>query len=304
MPATATAVRRFSAVGYLFSRILQEKLNVPVGIIQSTWGGSPIQAWMDVKVLDSFKNDGAFIDKSVTKAAHQTPGNLFNGMIAPLIGFRIAGVLWYQGEQNRYNPALYKKLLPAMVKSWREDWHLGEWPFYYVQIAPMDYPKEQKALVPLMREAQMQAAGSIPNSGMVVTLDAGDEKSIHPPDKALVAKRLAFWALAKVYEKKGIAFEGPVYKSMKISKESIELYFDNAPNGLTSFGKKFSLFEIAGEDKVFYPAKTAYKEGGLSVHSDLVKEPRAVRYAFKDWVTGDLFNTEGIPASSFRTDEW
>ena len=144
----------------------------------------------------------------------------------------------------------------------------------------------------------------IPNSGMAVSIDVGQERFIHPPDKTTISKRLFFWAMANTYGMKGLPHQSPVYKSMKIDKDQITVSFSNAENGLSAFGNDLSAFEIAGEDKVFYPAKAKIIRGGVRVQNDNVKSPVALRYAFKDWVVGDLFNSEGFPASPFRTDDW
>ncbi|MDB5111647.1 MAG: sialate O-acetylesterase [Mucilaginibacter sp.] len=301
--ANAQSVKDFSAVGYMYAKLLQEKLKVPVGVIMSVWGGTMIEAWMDQSSLKEFPEIKIAADTA--KINKNDPTVLFNAMINPFVGYGIKGVIWYQGEQNRINYQLYDKLMAAMVKEWRKIWQMGEWPFYYVQIAPYTYTlKDKQGLAAYLREAQQKALGEIPNSGMVVTMDVGSEKAIHPPDKLPVSKRLAYWALANTYGKKGLNFQSPVYKSMKITGNSAYISFNYTPNGLTSFGKELLAFEIAGDDKVFYPAKARISGNGIMVESDKIKVPVAVRYAFKDWVTGDVYNTEGLPVAPFRTDSW
>jgi sialate O-acetylesterase len=226
-------------------------------------------------------------------------------MINPFIGYGIKGVIWYQGEQNRVNYQIYDRLMVAMVAQWRKAWAMGDWPFYYVQIAPYTYTvKDKQGLAAYLREAQAKAMCEIPNAGMVVTTDAGSEKLIHPPDKSTVSKRLAYWALANTYGKKGISYQSPVYKSIKITGSSVFVNFDFTPNGLTAFGKDISAFELAGEDKVFYPAKARISGNGVILESESVKLPVAARYVFKDWAVGNLYNTEGLPVTPFRTDNW
>lgn len=224
-------------------------------------------------------------------------------MINPLVGYGIKGMIWYQGEQNRGNARIYDRLLEAMVGEWRTLWQDGDWPFYYVQIAPYAYHDTLGPAAPL-REAQDRALPHISRAGMVVSLDAGEQGSIHPADKTVISKRLVYWALANTYGGTGLPYASPVYSSMKVVKDAIHLGFDNAPNGLISFGKPLVAFEIAGENKVFYPAKTTITGSGITVQSDSVSHPVAVRYAYKDWVAGDLYNTEGLPAAPFRTDSW
>lgn len=297
----ASTVKEFSAVGYQFARILQQRLKVPVGIIQSAYGGTDIEAWMNIKSLTGF-NDFK-IPADTAKSTKNDPGVLFNAMINPIVGYSIKGAIWYQGENNRFNPHSYDRKMAAMVKLWRTLWGCGEWPFYYVQIAPNVY-KDVADSIPLLYEAQSRAMTLIPNSGMAVSVDAGSMKTIHPPDKTIISKRLAYWALNKTYGKTGIAFMGPVYKTLKVAGGKAVLGFDEIPNGLTAYDKPLISFEIAGSDKVFYPAEAAISGKTVVVHSDAVKNPVAVRYAFKDRSPGNLYNTEGIPAQPFRTDNW
>lgn len=293
--ADIESVSEMSAVAYLFARIIQEKLDVPVGIVHTSWGGTRIEAWMSPSALPASS-------PAATKLNHNSPAVLFNAMINPIAGFSIKGVLWYQGEANRKNSQAYAQQMQSMVADWRKRWNCGEWPFYYVQIAPFKYDNDK--ISAYLREAQLQALKLIPNSAMVVTADAGKELSIHPPDKMTVGKRLAYCALARDYGFSQLPFQGPVYKSMKIHNDTIDLIFDHAQNGLYAGAKDLTLFEVAGEDKVFHAAEAKITATGVRVRSNQVKDPVAVRYAFKDWFTGELFNTEGLPASSFRTDNW
>jgi sialate O-acetylesterase len=230
-----------------------------------------------------------------------TPTTLFNAMIHPLIPFAIKGAIWYQGENNVSNPTIYRKLFSSLITSWRKDFQSGDFPFYFVQLAPFDYGVNSKSQ--LLREAQLQTL-SVKNTGMVVTLDIGNPKNIHPTDKEDLGKRLAWWALAKTYGKK-IAYSGPIYKSMKATKGKLILYFDYANKGLVLKERnKENIFFIAGEEKVF--KKAVVKVDGTRLilsHPDILK-PVAVRYAWSNIDEGTLFNKEGLPASSFRTDNW
>lgn len=300
-PSSAATVKEFSAVGYQFARLLQQKLKVPVGIIQSAYGGTDIEAWMTKKSLtgfNDFKNP-----PDTAKITKNDAAVLFNAMLSPIVGFHIKGVLWYQGENNRVNPLTYDKKMEAMVKEWRSLWGIGNWPFYYVQIAPNLY-KDHKEDIPLLYEAQAKAMTLIPNSGMVVSVDVGSQTTIHPPDKTIISKRLAYWAMANTYGKTGIAFMGPTYKSLKVTENKATLSFDNIPTGLTSYDKKIISFEVAGEDKVFYPADAVISGKTVVVKSDSVKVLVAVRYAFKDTLAGNLYSVEGLPLGPFRTDNW
>jgi sialate O-acetylesterase len=197
-----------------------------------------------------------------------------------------------------------------MVASWRKNWENGDFPFYYAQIAPYKYAqlpvseKNYKLNSAFLREAQRKSLAKISNSGMAVLMDVGEENSIHPANKKVVGLRLAYLALAQTYGIKGFGFASPNYQSITIDKEKAVVNFQNVPNGLTSFGKDLALFEIAGEDQKFYPAKAKITGSSITVTATEVKNPVAVRYAFKDFVAGDLFGNDGLPVSSFRTDNW
>ena len=239
-------------------------------------------------------------NKSVFDANY--PSSLFNGMINPLVPFAIKGAIWYQGESNVYDAKLYAQIFPEMVKCWRTYWNQGDFPFYYVQIAPYDYGAMSKS--ELLREAQLLSLKTIPNSGMVVTMDIATIKNIHPPDKEDVGKRLAYWAFAKNYGIKDIAFSGPLYKSMMIEEDEIRISFENAKNGLEARGGELTNFEIAGRDRIFVPALAIIENNTVIVSSLKISNPIAVRYGWSNTATPNLYNIEGLPASSFRTDDW
>ena len=305
-----------SGVAYFFGKYLQEALNVPVGLIMPTWGGTKVEDWMNRKSIESFKEiDLSNLDNNNTPVddPNKVPCVLYNAMIHPLINFAIKGAIWYQGESNANQPALYRRLMPAFVKGLRDDWGSGEFPFYYVQIAPYKYQHPDSVRGAKLREVQMQNLQDIPNSGMAITLDIGSKDFIHPPEKIKVGNRLAYWALSNTYGRTGYAYCGPVYKSMEVLGSKALISFDHTEGGLTPMGKLIENFEIAGSDKVFYPAKAMVemKKGTgdvlrdrLEVESDKVQNPVAVRYAFRNYVEASLFNGFGLPASSFRTDEW
>jgi len=300
--ARPTTVRDFSATAYFFGKKLYGLLNVPIGLIHTSWGGSNVETWIDKEALSKFKT--IELPKKLPDGAPQyTPTLLFNAMINPLIGYNIKGAIWYQGESNRNRAKEYAQLFPTMINAWREKWQQGKFPFYYVQIAPYGYSDGNAGFV---REAQLHTMTSAENTGMVVTMDIGDCDYIHPREKKLVGDRLALWALNKDYGIEGIDFSGPVYKEIEEIKDGkVKLSFDYNENGLTGYGKPLSGFEVAGADKIFQPAKAKINgDKTLTVWAEEVAEPVAVRYAFKNCEAGSLFNTEGLPASSFRTDTW
>lgn len=224
-------------------------------------------------------------------------------MINPIAGFGIRGAIWYQGEANRNEPVQYRKLMPGLAENWRSVWGIGDFPLYFVQIAPFDYGNVGLNSA-FLREAQYFAAKDGRNMGMACIMETGEKDNIHPANKKAAGYRLAYQALVKIYGIKGISCDGPALKEIKIEGNLVKLTFDNAPNGIMSLGKELNCFELAGTNKRFYPAKALVTNEGITLISQFVAAPVAVRYAFRDFVVGDLFNTEGIPASSFRTDDW
>jgi sialate O-acetylesterase len=293
----------FSATAYFFGNKIQNNTDVPVGLIVTSWGGSRAEAWTDEATLKEFESV-KFPTEIPKKKIQQTPTLLYNGMLHPIIGYTIKGAIWYQGESNKNDASEYTQLMTSMVSSWRTKWNQGDFPFYYVQIAPFNYGNKTNSA--FLREAQLNTLKSLKNSGMAVTLDIGDAKYIHPREKRKVGERLAYWALAKDYGIQGIEYSGPTYKSMTINTNKAIITFDNVPNGISSYGKEVTGFEIAGEDKIFYAAKGKLEraKGVVSLISDKVAKPVAVRYNFHNLVNASIFSTAGLPASSFRTDSW
>lgn len=299
---TPETMRSFSAVGYFFGRDLQENLHVPVGIIEVAWGGTPAEVWVKKELVESDPLLKSCASQLKTYAWWPSePGVVYNGMIAPLLPYRIAGAIWYQGESNADTPESYRKLFGTLIESWRRDFD-NEFPFYYVQIAPYTYGKDTRA--PLIREMQTQAM-EIPKTGMVVVSDLVDDvKNIHPRDKQDVGKRLANRALAENYNVKGLVYKNPLYKSMKIEKARIRISFENVNSGLKSTGKEISCFEIAGADRIFKPAQVRIDGNEVLIWSKEVKTPVAVRFSWSNDAIGNLFSSEGLPVAPFRTDDW
>ena len=328
------SINTFSAVAYFFGRELYQKLNIPIGLISTSWGGTKAEAWTSQNVLEnniSFlpilqqdaKNEKIYQEKleayylasingqiasaanapkselkKPKKEANKTSYVLYNAMLYPLINYTMKGVIWYQGESNSGQAQLYKTLFPAMVKNWRDDWKQGDFPFYYVQITP------HKGQTPEIREAQLFSLKAIPNTGMAVTTDVGDANNIHPIDKQTVGHRLALLARAKTYNENKLVYSGPIYNNMKIKKQKVQLFFDHAETGLKQNGDVLKEFEIAGEDQVFYPADAKINGKTIIVSSSKVKNPAAVRFAWKPVPEPNLFNNDNLPASPFRTDDW
>jgi len=338
---TAT-VKLFSAVGYYFAKNLHLQQHVPIGIIHSSWGGTAIEKWMSKENLESNPEFKTVVDNYnaavanypanltkynlmkdsllskwtkdtaiVIKAKISLPkkpsapsnptltgdcGGLFSTMIEPLIPYAMKGVIWYQGEANVSNAPFYLKLLPALLKEWREKWGLGDFPFLYVQLAPY------KTSTPELRESQLMALQKTTNSAMIVTIDCGDTTDIHPTNKKVVGDRLALAARAIAYNEKKLEYSGPVYNSVKIKADKVELSFNHIGKGLAINAEKLVGFTISENGKDFVKANALIKGNKVIVSADGITNPIAVRYAFRNNAVGNLFNKDGLPASPFRTD--
>ena len=303
--AAPASVREFSATAYHFGRELRRMLGVPVGLIVTSWGGSACEAWMKADWLKAFPDAKIPATEADVKSKNRTPTVLYNGMLHPLIGITMRGVIWYQGEDNVPRYKTYANMLTTMVRGWRAEWGQGDFPFYYCQIAPYDYSLiDWTTNSALLREQQSKAELMMPNAGMAVLMDAGLEYGIHPRKKHLAGLRLALLALKNTYGVDGLTAESPYYKEVKFQGDTAVVTFERA--GMWVYGSnglKSDLFEVAGEDRVFHPAKAWIERSKVYVKSDAVKRPVAVRYAFKNWAMGDLY-CDGLPLPSFRTDNW
>ena len=305
---TPESVASTSATAYFFAKHLQEVLEVPVGVIISAWGGTMVESWMSRQRLEAFEGvDLSHLDNGVKEERPQDkPAMIYNGMIAPLEPFTLKGVLWYQGESNRHNPEQYRWLMKSFAEQLREGWGVADLPFFYVQIAPYKYDGPDMFSGALIREAQMHNLKDIPGSGMVVTMDIGDAWCIHPAKKSEVGQRLAWLALTDTYGKRHIYSHSPVYESVRFSGGKAYVTFDVEGLCLGPYGHNVEGFEIAGEDRVFYPAKasTQRAKNSVMVHSPEVPNPVAVRYCFRNVAEATVFNNFGLPVSPFRTDDW
>ena len=254
---------------------------------------------MDEATLKEFADIKIPAKTDTAKLNNKVATVLYNGMLKPFLGYTIKGCIWYQGESNNDRPVQYETLFPAFVQQIRTQSAQGDFPFYYCQIAPYNYYNYAAVNAvnnnsAYLRDAQRKALSKISNSGMAVLMDIGEEFNIHPMDKFTGSKRLAYMAMAKAYGYKGFGFESPAYESVSFSNGIATIKFTNALNGLTGYGKPLNNFEIAGANKIFRPAKALVSGGAIIVSATDVKDPVAVRYAFKDFVVGDLFSTEGF----------
>ena len=239
------------------------------------------------------------------------PGNIHSGVLTPSIGYGIRGAIWYQGESNAGRAYQYRELFPFMIKSWREEWGVGDFPFYWVQLADFKGEKQEPAESDWaeLREAQTMTMKALPNTGEAVIIDIGEGKDIHPKNKQDVAKRLARWALAETYKQPGITARSPLYKSMEKQSPKIVLSFDNVVGNAGGW-RPFDVaeprgFTIAGEDKKFVVAKaTILPDGRIEVSSEAVAQPVAVRYAWADNPVCNMYSAAGLPLTPFRTDDF
>lgn len=308
---TPEGVSEASAIAYFFAKKLYDALGVPVGVINASWGGTVIEAWMNPELLKK-KFDGDLNLKHTKaktwpeKGQQNVPGVLYNGMLHSLVPYTAKGFLWYQGCANRNRHEQYKRLQPAFVQMLRDEWGNEKMPFYFAQIAPYRYQDPESREAAFLMWAQAQTLEMIPYSGMATTLDAGEFACIHPSKKKEVADRMAYLALTNDYGVKGIDARAPMPAKFEFKNGAAYVHMDCGKMGVSPINLELGGFELAGEDKVFHPA-TARVRGdkkSIKVTSEHVQNPIAVRYAMRNWSEATLFNNFGIPASPFRSDDW
>ena len=332
-PETATS---FSAAAYFFGREIAAKEHVPIGLIDSSWGGTPAEAWTS---MDSLGADASLMpvfaewayksrdhedfpaitaaekrEDAAAQAANQpaphhsfhpnldswAPAWLYNGMVAPVVNYPIKGVIWYQGESNSDNrrASMYERLFPAMIEDWRKQWREGDFPFLFVQLANFkSTPQETWAII---REAQRRTL-ALANTAMAVTIDIGNPDNVHPSDKQDVGTRLALAARAIAYGEH-VEDAGPIYRQTSIDGSSLRVWFDHA-EGLNTKGDPLSGFQVAGEDGKFVTANAQIDGQSIQVSSSSVKEPKYVRYGWENSPVLHLYNGAGLPASPFTSEK-
>lgn len=333
--ASPATVGDFSAVGYFFAREVRRQVDVPIGLINSSWGGTPVESWLPPSSLrqpptrrlafehhakglaqtariyaqhevalarwaDSGKS-GAAPTEPWTPGPEVAPGVLYSGMVAPLVPFGLRGVLWYQGEANADAPDSYQPLFQELIQSWRREWHQPELPFYWVQLANWDRSQADRTNWAQLRDAQT-AALALPATGQAVTIDIGDPDDIHPRNKQDVGRRLARIALAQVHGRP-VAFHGPTFAGRAREGRALRVAWSHA-EGLAAHGESVLGFEVAGIDRVFHPATARIDGRDTLVQAAGVEEPVAVRYAWRNCPEANLHNGAGLPAVPFRSDDW
>jgi sialate O-acetylesterase len=298
----SNTLKTFSAVGYFFGQRLHDSLQMPVGLINASWGGTPAETWMPDSLINSNATWKADLEKlSKTEYWTITPGYAYNAMIAPLTPLTIDGVIWYQGESNVGAAKSYGGLFSSLIQSWRAAWQ-KELPFYFVQIAPYTYGKHFGAAQ--LREEQGKVAATVPHTGMAVVSDlVNDTTNIHPVNKRDVGHRLAALALQDAYGKSLQGYRSKTYAGMDVQGAKIKLRF-NGEGNLQIKGKEPVTLLVAGADSVFVPAKAKVLSNVLEVWHPKIKEPKAVRYQFSSAGIGNLYDSYGLPVAPFRTDSW
>lgn len=343
--ASPETAGEFTAVGYFFGRKIHKELGVPVGLIHTSWGGTPAESWTSAQalagdpdlasipldwekklaeypgLLDNYKLqlDEWLEQTQKSEAAGKVPppppqlpadpyhspwrsSGLYNAMVAPLIPYGIRGAIWYQGESNADRAYQYRKLFPVMIQDWRRAWGQGDFPFLFVQLASFENSRPSMNSWPELREAQTMTL-SLANTGMAVAIDIGERHDIHPKNKQEVGRRLALAAEAVAYGRK-IEYSGPIYDSMKTEGNRITLRFKHRGGSLVARGRALVGFEIAGDNRKFFPADARIISDAVEVSSSNVPRPVAVRYGWADSSECNLYNRAGLPASPFRTDDW
>lgn len=304
--ASSETAGRFSAVAYFFALSLNRSLDVPIGIINCSVGGSKVEGWTSREILRNYPD--VKLDREVMEKIpdYLRPMVFYNAMLHPIVPYTIKGFIWYQGESN-VGSRDYALRMTNMIKQWRDEWGLGEIPFYYVEIAPFLYQGHQKGKAPYLREEQCKVQHLVSNCGMVSTNDLVDPyeaDNVHPCNKEQIGKRLSYLALNETYGKKHISCHSPEYREMELKGNKIKVTFSHADMGY-SRNRGIQGFEVAGDDRIFYPAdKIERQSNGLLISSDKVPRPQAVRYCFKDFQPGNLGGVNGLPVIPFRTDNW
>jgi sialate O-acetylesterase len=342
-PCTPESAKEFSAVAHAFGSALRARLGVPVGLVESAFGGTRAEAWTRPPALagnpvlepilahwrqvaerwpDARREHERALAEWTAKSngggeatprprppvapdSQHAPGTLFFGMVAPLTRFTFRGVIWYQGESNAQRAEQYATLFPAMIRDWRDAFGQGDLPFLFVQLANFR-PGEPQVAWAELRDAQRRTLGALPNTAMAVAIDLGEAGDIHPGRKGEIGRRLSLAARALCYGERELVWSGPLYSHLRVEGPRAVVWFDHAGGGLVAAGAAGALrgFEVAGADREFVPADAVIDGRTVVVSSDAIAAPVAVRYSWAADPDGNLTNVEGLPASPFRTDGW
>lgn len=300
-------VATFSAVAYSMARELRKELKVPIGLLHASWGGTRIEPWIPQEGLDAVEALSDVAEQARAAAGkapenHQQPTVLHDGMVQPLVGYGIRGVIWYQGESNHRDGMAYVEKKRALVEGWRGLWKRPELPFHFVQIAPFRYGKEDPAVLPSFWEAQTAVVDAVPHTAMVVVNDIGEADDIHPGNKQEVGRRLALLALARVHGE-DVVCEGPRFREMTVEGDAIRVSFDHAEGLTTRDGEAPTHFEIAGENSGYRPAVAKLDGQTVVLRGEGIETPTAMRFGWHKLAVPNLVNGAGLPTSAFRSGE-
>jgi sialate O-acetylesterase len=307
-PCSPRTVGRFTACGYFMARELRKKLRVPIGLINTSWGGTRIEPWIPPIGFASVPTLAATSEQVVAAAgskpaSHQQPAVLYNGMVHALVGYSMRGVIWYQGESNLGETSIYTDKMKALISGWRALWNAGDFPFFYVQIAPFKYGTAAPELLPAFWEAQANVESAVPGTGMVVTNDIATLDNIHPPNKQDVGSRLARLALNRVYGK-DVPDAGPTFQQMTVEDAALRVEFEHTYGGLAARDRMpLTHFEVAGMTGGYFPAEVRIEDDALVLSSEKVPHPLVMRFAWHKLAEPNLVNGAGLPASAFRAGE-
>lgn len=340
--STPESAAEFSAVAWHFGSGLEQELQVPIGLIHASWGGTKAESWLSREALASDPSLKSLLDTAEVLSENGKPqdqlGSLYNGMIAPLRDFPIKGAIWYQGEANVGRGQQYGTLLPLLIRDWRQQWKSPLLPFLFVQLAPFRYKSHSPDALPELWDAQLNTCKTVPRTGMAVITDAGNVDDVHPVQKLKAGRRLSAWALAEIYHgRRLIHFEstaeeigtrepatptqqvpiqslgtgapshvdlysGPLFRAAKMNERHAVVEFYAAQGLRSADGQPLREFLLAGEDHVFHPATAVIEEDRVVVTCDKVQRPVAVRFCWNDTPNANLVNAADLPASPFRSD--
>lgn len=296
----SNTIKSFSAVAYFFGKKLFDSLQVPIGLINASWGGTAAEVWIPEEKMNGDPVLKTVVNTQPAPWWPNLPGRAYNGMIHPLQPFAIAGAIWYQGEGNTGVAHLYNKLFSTLITSWRQEWK-KEFPFYYVQIAPFDYGENFKGA--LLQEAQAKTM-RLPNTGMVVVTDLVDSvQNIHPSHKKPVGERLAAWALAETYHYGHAAYKNPVITAIETQKGKLVATVSDAGGPLFIKGKAATGFSLSENGTDWFPATATVKGEHIIISAKNVKAPKHLRYAFGNTIIGNVFGGSQLPLAPYRSDD-
>ncbi len=323
-PVNSETISGISSIAFHYAKVLQQKLRIPIGIIDNSWGGSSAEAWVDRELLQNheilkvihenwLREEQKLLEQepdSGRLTGQHRPANIYNARVHPLIPMAFRGVIWYQGESNAARAEQYLTLFPTLIESWRDTWGIGDFPFYWVQLAAFREvsPSGPDNHWAQLRDAQTQTM-RLPNTGQAVIIDTGDTEDIHPWGKEEVGRRLARWALAKDYGVEGVHYRSPQITGWQQQEQSILVQFEHIGSGLMPLNgmrsKNVQGFAVAGEDRKWISVEaTLLEDNQVSLTLPEGLQVHAIRYAWANNPVVNLVTREGLPVTPYRSDDW